>query len=241
MSDQTPCTTVPSQITRSGAAQLKQSSTYDLWMRLPMVIWSTALALMSAAALEQNVRTADPALPGVVYSVNIAMRLFVIAYLVILAAAVITRRPPIGKARGAAPRISALIGTFLITAVVLFPRRELPLPLAVVSMFLMLAGDGFAIVVLMQLRRSFSIMPEARELVTSGLYRFVRHPLYLAEEIVAIGSVMQFLSVWTAMLLVVQIAFQIQRISNEETVLTEIFPEYASYKRKTERIILGFY
>jgi protein-S-isoprenylcysteine O-methyltransferase Ste14 len=241
MTDLTPCTTVPSQITRSGAAQLKQSPTYDLWMRLPMIIWSSALALMSATALEQYVRTADPTQSAAVYSVNIAMRLSVIAYLVILSATVIIRRPPIGKARGAEPRVSALIGTFLLTAVVLFRRRELPLPLAVVSTFMILAGDGFAVVVLMQLRRSFSIMPEARELVTSGLYCFVRHPLYLAEEIATIGSVMQFLSAWTTILLVVQIAFQIRRMRNEESVLTEIFPEYASYKKKTARIIPGLY
>jgi protein-S-isoprenylcysteine O-methyltransferase Ste14 len=171
----------------------------------------------------------------------IAMRLSVIAYLVILAATVIMRRSPIGKARGLEPRISALAGTFLVTAIVLFPRRELSLPSAIVSTILVLVGDGFAVIILIQLRRSFSVMSEARELVTSGVYRFVRHPLYLAEEIAAIGSVMQFLSAWTVMLLAVHIAFQFRRMWNEEAILSAVFPHYATYKKKTAQIIPGIY
>jgi protein-S-isoprenylcysteine O-methyltransferase Ste14 len=84
-------------------------------------------------------------------------------------------------------------------------------------------------------------MAEARQLTTSGMYRVVRHPLYLAEEVVTIGCVMQFLSVWTAMLVVVQIACQIRRMRNEEIVLTDVFPEYSACLRRTPRIIPGFY
>ena len=98
-----------------------------------------------------------------------------------------------------------------------------------------------AAIVLIQLRGSFSIMAEARQLATSGAYRFVRHPLYLAEEIATIGGVIQFFSIWTALLLVVQIACQIRRMRNEEIVLMEVFPEYSNYKRKTPRIIPGVY
>jgi protein-S-isoprenylcysteine O-methyltransferase Ste14 len=233
--------TLPSPLPRSSAAQPPQSPVYDYLMRLPMLAWSTALALASAAGLEQYIETVDPAIPGAVYAANVAMRISVIAYLVILAATVVIRRAPIGKSRGMEPRVSAMVGTFLITVIVLFPRRELSAAAAVVSTLLILAGDAFAVVVLLQLRRSFSIMPEARELVASGPYRFVRHPLYLAEEIATIGSVMQFLSVWTIMLLVVQIFFQLRRVKHEEDLLTQVFPHYASYSRKTARLIPGIY
>jgi protein-S-isoprenylcysteine O-methyltransferase Ste14 len=223
------------------AAHWQQARAYDLFMRLPLLTWSIVLAIVSVAGFERYLVDADPALPSAVHAVNIAMRLSVIAYLVILAATVVARRPPIGKSRGVEPRISALIGTFLITGVVLFPRCELPLAAEIVSTLLVCAGDAFAVVALMQLRRSFSIMPEARELVVAGPYRVVRHPLYLAEEIAAIGSVLQFLSVWTALLLVVQILFQLRRIRNEEALLTEVFPHYATYKEKTARVIPGVY
>lgn len=232
---------MPSTLARFALTRLQKSPAYDVVMRLPVLAWSTALALTSAVGLVAYMRAAHPALPGGAYAVNIAMRLSVIAYLVILAASVVIRRPAIGKARGTEPRISALIGTFLVTAVVLFPRRELSLAASFGSMLLIVAGDAFAIFVLAYLRHSFSIMAEARELVTSGPYRFVRHPLYLAEGCAAIGSVVQFLSPWTAMLAVVQIACQFRRMRNEEMILMEVFPEYSSYKRKTPRIIPGLY
>jgi protein-S-isoprenylcysteine O-methyltransferase Ste14 len=174
-------------------------------------------------------------------ALNIAMRLSVILYLVVIAATVVVRMRPTGKARGIEPRASALIGTFLFTVVVLFPRRELSPIAAAVSTLLTLAGNALAILVLTQLRGSFSIMAEARRLVTSGVYRFVRHPLYLAEEIALIGVVMQYLSAWTLLLLAAQIAFQLRRMHNEETVLGENFPEYAAYKTNTARLIPGIY
>jgi protein-S-isoprenylcysteine O-methyltransferase Ste14 len=48
---------------------------------------------------------------------------------------------------------------------------------------LLLDGNALAVLVMVQHGRSFSIMAEARQLVTSGVYRWVRHPLYLAEEL----------------------------------------------------------
>jgi protein-S-isoprenylcysteine O-methyltransferase Ste14 len=78
-------------------------------------------------------------------------------------------------------------------------------------------------------------MAETRQLVTSGPYRFVRHPLYLAEEIAIFGVFVQFASLWTAILFAAHIAVQLRRMHNEESVLTASFPEYAAYRRKTAR------
>jgi len=43
----------------------------------------------------------------------------------------------------------------------------------------------------LHLGKSFSIMPQARRLVIGGPYRFVRHPLYFAEELAVIGVLIQ--------------------------------------------------
>jgi protein-S-isoprenylcysteine O-methyltransferase Ste14 len=110
-----------------------------------------------------------------------------------------------------------------------------------VSTVLILAGSGAALYTLAQLGRSFSMMAEARRLVTWGPYRYVRHPLYVAEELAIIGLFMQFASVWSALVLAVHIAFQLRRMHNEETVLADIFPEYAAYRQRTARLLPGIY
>ena len=220
---------------------LQQSRLYDVVMRLPILLWSIFLAIVTLLGLEKYMREADPALLGAVYVLNIAMRLSVIAYLVVIAASVLVRMRPARKARGVEPRISALIGTFLLTAVVILPRRDLSPVAGLVSALLTTAGSAFAVVVLAQLRGSFSVMAESRELVTKGLYRIVRHPLYLAEEIAAIGVAMQFFSPWTVLILAVQIGFQLRRMRNEEVVLTASFPEYLAYQTRTARILPGIY
>src|SRR5262249_27158108 len=143
-----------------------------------------------------------------VHLIHVAMRLSTIIFLMLIAAAVIWRTRPSGKASGLEPRISALVGTFLVYGITVFPRHDLSLSLEIISTALTMIGNAGAVVALSQLGCSFSIMAESRQLVTSGPYRFLRHPLYLAEEIALIGVFMQFASAWTGLLLSVQIAFQ---------------------------------
>lgn len=224
-----------------GFARIQQSLTYDLLMRLPLLGWSLFCATISMVGLTRYVHEADPALPAAVYAVNIAMRLSTIGFLLLLAAAVMLRARPTGRARGIEPRVSALIGTFAIYAIPLFPRCELSVAAEMAATVLILLGSAAAIVALLRLGRSFSVMAEARRLVTSGPYRFVRHPLYLAEELAVIGIFMQFSAIWTALLLAVQIGFQLRRIHNEEAVLAQSFPEYAQYRARTARLIPGIY
>jgi protein-S-isoprenylcysteine O-methyltransferase Ste14 len=221
--------------------KLEQSRAYDLLMRLPLLGWSMFCATLQMAGLARYVREADAALPFAVYSVNVAMRLSTIAFLLLLGASVVMRARATSKARGLEPRVSAFVGAFLVYTIPLFPRRELSVTAEMVSTLLILFGSAAAVIALVRLGRSFSMMAEARRLVTSGPYRFVRHPLYLAEELAIIGISMQFFSLSTAFVLAVQIAFQLRRMRNEEAVLAESFPEYAAYRQRTARLLPGIY
>ncbi len=77
------------------------------------------------------------------------------------------------------------------------------------------------------LTRSFGIVPEARELKTSGPYRFVRHPVYLG-QFIAQGGVWLFFArlhvVWIG-LYVVFVAMQLYRSKLEDHVLADAFGE----------------
>jgi protein-S-isoprenylcysteine O-methyltransferase Ste14 len=100
---------------------------------------------------------------------------------------------------------------------------------------------SFAVYSLLWLGRSFSLMPEARRLVTGGPYSLLRHPLYVGEELPLIGFVMLSLSGLTFALLLLQICCQFFRMQYEEEVLFAAFPEYAEYKMRTFRILPGLY
>ena|ERR1700758_1226544 len=84
---------------------------YDLLMRLPLSAWMSFCAVVHSAALIRLVNIAAPIDP--VYVIHIAMRLSAIAFLLTLAAATMLRTRPSGKASGFEPRISALVGTFM--------------------------------------------------------------------------------------------------------------------------------
>ena len=221
--------------------KLQQSRAYDLLMRLPLLGWAMFCATLQMAGVARYVREADAALPFAVYAVNMAMRLSTIAFLLLLGASVVLRARPTGKARGIQPRIAAFAGAFLVYVIPFFPRRELSVTAEMVSTLLVLFGSAAAVITLIRLGRSFSMMAEARRLVTSGPYRFVRHPLYIAEELAMIGLLMQFFSLSSAFVLAVQIAFQLRRMHNEEAVLAETFPEYAAYQQRTARLLPGIY
>jgi protein-S-isoprenylcysteine O-methyltransferase Ste14 len=222
-------------------ARLQQSLAYDSLMRLPMLGWSVLAAAAQMAGLARYVAEAGPALSYSVLAVNLAMRASTIAFFLLLAAAVILRAPPAGRARGIEPRISALIGTFLAPAISFFPRRDLPVTAEMLAALLTFLGTAAAAAVLLRLGRSFSIMAEARQLVTTGPYRLVRHPLYLAEEIALFGVLLQFFALGTALIFAVQVAFQLRRMHNEELVLSASFAEYAAYRLKTARLLPGIY
>jgi protein-S-isoprenylcysteine O-methyltransferase Ste14 len=212
---------------------------YDFLMRLPLLGWVAFSAIAQAKGLFAFFIMGGRI--DLAYVVHLGMRLSTIAFLLLIAAAVVLRTRPSGKASGLEPRISALVGSFLMYIIVLFPRRELSLPLEMFSTALTLIGTVGAVIALLQLGRSFSVMAETRQLVTSGPYRFVRHPLYLTEWIAVIGVFIQFASLWTAILLVIQIAFQLRRMYNEELVLSASFPEYVGYRQTTARLIPGIY
>ena len=98
-----------------------------------------------------------------------------------------------------------------------------------------------AVMTLAQLGRSFSVMPEARTLVTAGLYSRIRHPLYMAEAVATLGVFLQYRSLGAALLVAAQFAVQLWRMHEEEKVLEAQFPDYAGYRARTARLLPGVY
>ncbi len=168
---------------------------------------------------------------------NIAARGSSALFVALAAATTLTRLPPLRKAAGLEPRVAAVLGTFLLTALAMLPRQELPPTALAISSVLIISGMLTSFVVLRWLGRAFSIMAEARRLVTHGPYRYVRHPLYVCEELAVIGTLILVISPLAVVIFVMHAVFQVRRMVNEESVLEATFPEYGQYARQTPRLL----
>ena len=137
------------------------------------------------------------------------------------------------------PRVAAITGTFLGVGMLRLPVADLNLPVQALAFLLTALGSAASAAVLWQLGKSFSIMPEARTLVTEGPYNYIRHPLYAAEIITVFGMILQYQQPWSLVMGGGVIAFQVIRSLYEERVLVRAFPEYEAYRARTKRFIPG--
>jgi len=85
-----------------------------------------------------------------------------------------------------------------------------------------------------QLGEAFSVRPEARRLVTTGLYSKLRHPIYVFGTS-AFLLVLLALQGWQALILwAILVLVQIVRARREEHTLAEAFgADYEEYRRTT--------
>ena len=84
-------------------------------------------------------------------------------------------------------------------------------------------------------------IPQARALVTNDPYRYVRHPLYLAEFLIVFGLGLGFKQPWSSVVTLLFLPAQLPRMNFEEEVLTKAFPNYGDYARRTARLIPFIY
>ncbi|MGA7713601.1 MAG: isoprenylcysteine carboxylmethyltransferase family protein [Rhizomicrobium sp.] len=219
--------------------QFRKSRTYDTLVALPLVVWfgwgmgddgQTILAHLRAIAA------------GTENTLGILQMLaFVgsVAFTLLLIVMLLTRTAPRARAPGIMPRALALIGTGLGTAFVglHLPPVVLPIWAQALVDVLIFGASIMEIVILLKLGKSFAIIADARELVTSGPYAVVRHPLYVVEEIGILTMLIQFWGLAALALTLAHIAVQVARTVYEERILAETFPEYRAYQARTWRFI----
>jgi len=100
------------------------------------------------------------------------------------------------------------------------------------------AGLAYSVWGLAYLRRSFSIIPEARRMVTGGPYGLSRHPVYLGEIATALGINIATGGWLSAVAIAYFVICELLRIGWEERILAQAFPgEYPEYARRVPRYI----
>ena len=79
------------------------------------------------------------------------------------------------------------------------------------------------------------------EFIQSGLYRFVRHPIYFGVILVCFGWAGIEQTLYTLVLAIILLIFFDLKSRQEEIWLTEKFSEYDVYKQNTKKLIPFIY
>lgn len=105
--------------------------------------------------------------------------------------------------------------------------------LNVAALLIGAVGAALSFLALWSLKKSFSLMTEIRQLVTSGLYRRIRHPLYMSEIIHVFGLAILSGTPVGLWLFVIAVAMQVVRAKIEERKFLQTMLEYAEFQAKT--------
>lgn len=129
---------------------------------------------------------------------------------------------------------------FLITMPSTREAGVFPESLFALGAAVMVAGLILLVVALISLGKSLAVNPVPREnaeLVTTGLYSKMRHPIYSGLLLATLGAaiwggLIPHLLIWFALVSVLSV-----KAAWEELLLSAKHPEYQSYKAKTGRFI----
>jgi protein-S-isoprenylcysteine O-methyltransferase Ste14 len=200
---------------------------YDRIMRVFGGMWFMLLALLVASKIGASLT--DP-WPSLLSSFCLA------SFYMLLALLIMTRSPAKAQADGLLPRIAAFVGTYLPWTITFFGKTDQALP-NLLSTACVLIGIVMMLVTIRHLGRSFSLVPQARSVVQTGPYRWIKHPLYFSEQIAILGVVLQYLTPVTVIVFVLHIGIQVCRILYEEDLLRRNCPEYSSYEVSRWRLV----
>jgi protein-S-isoprenylcysteine O-methyltransferase Ste14 len=168
----------------------------------------------------------------------VAQQVLALAYFTLLVVLYAVRLPQRGTDHRLGVIFIAFSGTFAAISASFLPggtRRE---GLVLVADILATVGLAYSVWGLAYLRRSFSIIPEARRLVTGGPYALSRHPVYLGEVTTAIGVNLATAGWLSGLAIVYFILCELMRIRWEERIVALSFPsEFLEYARRVPRYL----
>jgi protein-S-isoprenylcysteine O-methyltransferase Ste14 len=83
---------------------------------------------------------------------------------------------------------------------------------------------------------------EGQRVISTGMYGFVRHPMYFGALFLLVGTPLALGSWWSLLLIPLFLPILYFRIANEEEVLLRDLPGYAEYRQKVRyRLIPGIF
>lgn len=125
----------------------------------------------------------------------------------------------------------AFVATYGTLAITAFAQRGVPLVPSVVTNGLAVASVAVLVYARLSLGRSIGFVPAQRVIVTTGAYRFVRHPIYTGVFIALLAFLLRAYSPLNfVMASISTVLFMVKSIIEERFLCDD--PEYAAYFRQ---------
>ncbi len=120
------------------------------------------------------------------------------------------------------------------------PNKE-PIAIQYLATLLSIIGLIIAVIARRQLADNWSASVELKkghELITTGIYGLVRHPIYAGMLLMSLGAATFINAVVFWVILIVVVVLFGYRAKQEEALMTKTFPkEYPEYKKKVKALI----
>lgn len=219
--------------------RMRETKLYDALMALPLILWFGYGGLQLRPTLVGDIGLIAAGRGSALVWAQLFSLSMAVVFDLLTIWLLVVRDRPVRKARGVLPRLFGFLGTFLGVGILQFPVVPLSPALQFTAAILVGLGSLGSALVLWRLGKAFSIMPEARRLVTGGPYAYARHPLYAVEMITVIGTALQFAQPGAGLVALGVVVLLVIRSLYEERVLAEAYPEYELYRLKTKRFVPG--
>lgn len=163
--------------------------------------------------------------------------LFILSFMALTITSYIIRNRPTHKAIGIKERAFPLFVLFFqftsAYLIAMHTRFNFNLTRYISGIILSILGSIIGCLALWELKRSFSIMVEVRQLITKGIYSKIRHPLYAGELLSLLGIALLFNNIAGYTMFALLLLMQCARAILEERKLIAHFPEYTTYRENT--------
>jgi len=142
--------------------------------------------------------------------------------------------------------IGAFLDLFAMVVLSVFDHRmgwsSVPAWLCLLGDVLIAAGIGFAMLVIVQNNyAAATVTVEAGQFVASrGVYKFVRHPMYVGNVIMMVGIPLALGSYWGLLLVIPGVLVLVSHILDEEKMLTQELRGYREYMQRVRYRLLPY-
>jgi protein-S-isoprenylcysteine O-methyltransferase Ste14 len=142
--------------------------------------------------------------------------------------------------------IGAFLDLFAMVVLSVFDHRmgwsSVPVRLSLLGDVLIAAGIGFAMLVIVQNNYAAATVrvETGQSVASTGVYKVVRHPMYVGNVIMMVGIPLALGSYWGLLLVIPGVLVLVSRIRDEEKMLTEELGGYREYMQRVRYRLLPY-